>query len=70
VTAGADEGFFNVRLTHTQRGHALRELSFLFQADRERAHGRNIRIAPQDGNGPVSDDLIPQIAIAESVTLP
>jgi hypothetical protein len=35
VAAGTNKGFLNVRFPHAKRGHALRELSFLFQADRE-----------------------------------
>ena len=38
MAAGADKGFFNVSFAHAQRDHALRELGFLFRADRERAH--------------------------------
>src|ERR1035438_5069999 len=38
VPAGADKGFLDVGLAHAQRGHALSELGFLFQADGESAH--------------------------------
>ena len=40
VPAGADKTFFNLRLAHAQRGHALRQLAFLFSTDRKRAHHR------------------------------
>ena len=38
VAAGADERFLDVRLAHAERGHALREMVFFFEADRECAH--------------------------------
>src|ERR1017187_4919001 len=38
VAAGADKTFLDVRLAHTQRGHALRELVFFFEADGKGAH--------------------------------
>ncbi len=41
--------FLDVRLTHAQRGHALRKLIFFFQADGERAHGSMVAAAGDDG---------------------
>ena len=42
VAAGADEGFFDVRLADAERGHALGELGFFVRADGERGHGGRV----------------------------
>jgi len=42
MPAGADEGFFNVFFPHSETGHALRELSFLFHTDGQRAHASSV----------------------------
>jgi predicted Zn-dependent protease with MMP-like domain len=38
VAAGADKGFFDLGFAHAERGHALRELFFFFEADGKCAH--------------------------------
>ena len=44
VAAGADEGFFDVRFAHAERGHALGELGFFVWADGECGHGGSIAV--------------------------
>ena len=51
VAAGTDEGFFDVRFAHAQRGHPLRELGFLVQADWKRAHDGRVAGQARKGNG-------------------
>jgi len=50
VTAGADEGFFNVGFAHAECGHALCKLIFFLQADRKRAHGFSVMNNLAGGN--------------------
>ena len=38
VTAGANKRLFNINFADTERRHSLRELIFLFHADRKRTH--------------------------------
>src|ERR1035437_10663172 len=51
VTARTDKSLVNVRFAHTERGHALGELAFLFRADGKRAHGSSVTGVRWKGNG-------------------
>src|SRR5256885_8859231 len=42
MAAGSDEGFFDLRLIHTQLRHALRELGLFFERDRKRSHSQRL----------------------------
>ncbi len=53
VTARPDKGLFEVGVAHAERGHALRELGFLFGADGKRAHAGSVAGKRRKGNGSV-----------------
>src|ERR1039458_6680159 len=56
VTARTDKRLVNIRFAHTERGHALGELAFLFRADGKRAHNNSVSGARWKGNGGRSEE--------------
>jgi hypothetical protein len=47
MAAGANEGFFEIAFTYAERGHSPDELSFLLEADGERAHPVSLKLTAQ-----------------------
>ncbi len=51
VSAGTNEGFFNVHFTHSERGHALGELGLFVGHDGSCVHGGKVADECSGRNG-------------------
>src|SRR5438105_2234682 len=56
MSGGPDKALFQVRFTHTQRGHAFFKLLFLFKADWKRGHAISLLARGRKLKEPVAPD--------------